>query len=95
MTENLSPGHPDFARDGLIPAISRVCFVHVITCSVDIKATKALLKSRELFQKVKILSLGISGNGITFFVLWRFTMTLLITAISIVFCGIKGNLPTI
>lgn len=56
MTENLSPGHPDFARDGLIPAISRVCFVHVITCSVDIKATKALLKSRELFQKVKILS---------------------------------------
>lgn len=26
--------------DGLIPAISRVCFVHVITCSMDIKAIK-------------------------------------------------------
>lgn len=26
--------------DGLIPAISRVCFAHVITCSMDIKATK-------------------------------------------------------
>lgn len=34
------------------PGLNMVCFAHVMTCSVEIKAAKGLLKSREVLWKI-------------------------------------------
>lgn len=58
MSSHLSPcpGHHSLGEEVLIPRISRVCVMHVITCSVNIRGVKGLMKPRVLFWKTKILS---------------------------------------